>query len=214
MFATRNFVFISVPKTASTTINFYLRDRNVSIQSPLEISSLHSPPEQYHKSINELYKDHFRECAESECFKFAFVRNPWDRLVSAYYDFKTLRGTHIDRRRIPSFNVFCENLIESKWVENVHFRPQHTFLEFKNGDPYDTMDYIGRYENLQEDLSTIFNRCNGILGINIETWLSLAPKYRETRSSREHYTEFYNDQTRELVRKIYEKDIELFEYEY
>ena len=76
------------------------------------------------------------------------------------------------------------------------------------------MDYIGRYENLQEDLSTIFNRCNGILGINIETWLSLAPKYRQTRSDRKHYTKYYNDQTRELVRKIYEKDIELFEYEY
>ena len=209
MFATRNFVFISVPKTASTTINFYLRDPNIAIQAPLEVSSLHSPPEQYHKSINELYKDYEQEL--EECFKFAFVRNPWDRLVSAYYDFKILRDT----RKFPSFDVFCENLIESKWVENVHFRPQHTFLESKRfGDPHRTMDYIGRYENLQEDLSTIFNRCNGILGINIETWLSLAPKYRETRSDRKHYTKYYNDQTRELVRKIYEKDIELFEYEY
>ena len=208
MFATHNFVFISVPKTASTTINHYLRDPATKAAGPLEISNMHAPPQQYHKTINELLEtEPDGPCAEKKCFKFAFVRNPWERLLSGYTDFHILRRRHA----LPPFEEFCKGLQDSGWIEEIHFKPQYTFLESsKFGCPFETMSYIGRYENLQKDLITALDEREGIEGPNIKKWLSESESYRATKHA--HYTEAYTGKTREIIGKLYKKDIELFEY--
>lgn len=67
------------------------------------------------------------------CFKFTFVCNPRDRLVSAY-DFKIFVFKHFLR---PAWRD-----------EHCHMIPQYDFLHDAQGNCL--VDYVGRFENLQE----------------------------------------------------------------
>jgi len=86
-----------------------------------------------------------------ECFTFAFVRDPFDRLASCYRHV-ILNGTPeaLDScpgmSRTMSFAKFVEAVSEIKDVQkmDMHFRPQYTFFPEKP-------DFIGKFENLKED---------------------------------------------------------------
>jgi len=69
-------------------------------------------------------------------------------------------------------------------------------------DPFGNVDYIMRFENLADDFRTV---C-GTLGISPTT----LPQYN--RSSREHYSKYYDDNLREFVRKRFAVEIERFGY--
>jgi hypothetical protein len=100
-------------------------------------------------------------------FSFAFVRNPWDRLVSCYRD-KILgqapdfTGFHPARQvaySLARFDVFKAGMPFEGFVEAVSdipdvdadgpFRSQHTFVSNGSGDI--VLDFVGRFESLQSD---------------------------------------------------------------
>jgi len=71
------FIFIAIPKTGSSSIRYALNDYS-------DIRSKNDPnsPYAHHVPASKL-KEHIG-CWE-EYFKFAFVRNPWDLVVSSYF---------------------------------------------------------------------------------------------------------------------------------
>jgi len=71
----------------------------------------------------------------------------------------------------------------------------------KKGDPI--VDFIGRYENLQED----FNKVCKAIGI---APVKLLHKNKSERPK--DYREAYNNKTKEIVARVFAKDIELFKY--
>ena len=68
------------------------------------------------------------------------------------------------------------------------------------------VDFVGRYENLREDVETL---C-GKLGVDQDILLP----HKHNAKNRPHYTEFYDDETIEIVRKFYKNDIKVLGYEY
>jgi len=144
-----------------------------------------------------------------EYFKFAFVRNPWDRLVSVYRYLHDSRGDG----RYPEWAAFVQGFgsfeaFVSRWLwpENVErcvlFLPQHRFLLDRFGMP--CLDYLGRFETLAED----FVRVAACLSVRARLPQSnRAPERRE-------YADYYDAESRERVAEVYARDIEWFGYRF
>ena len=149
-------------------------------------------------------------------FKFAFVRNPWDRLVSCHLNKFRENGPGL---KIPddvdvklhvgmSFAEFVEAVHAlPDESSNPHFRSQHTVF-CPRGDGVVLADFVGRFENLSEDFDVAMRQ----IGVEGEIQLPhiLRNKSREGRS----YHEFYDDRLRKLVHERFSDDIEIFGYSF
>ena len=157
-------------------------------------------------------------------FKFAFVRNPWDRLVSCYsekvMDVKETELGEPPFRKVPSekgsklykgmpFAEFVETVYEIPDDEaNVHFVSQHEIICGSGRDKPIMADFVGRFENLAADFAIVAER------IGSAQRLQLPHKLRSTSRKYRPYTEFYDDRLRNLVYERYREDIEIFNYSF
>jgi chondroitin 4-sulfotransferase 11 len=159
-----------------------------------------------------------------EHFKFAFVRNPWDRLVSCYSD-KVLDVEQAELgeppfRNVPSekrsrlykgmpFAEFVETVYEIPDDEaNVHFASQHQMICGPAGDEPIMADFVGRFENLAADFAVVAEKIGGARE------LQLPHKLRSTSRGSRPYTDFYDDRLKNLVYERYRVDIEIFNYSF
>jgi hypothetical protein len=150
------------------------------------------------------------------CFKFSFVRNPWDRLVSWWSLIDNARQ-YVDLTKPPnkffgyvltrarSFEEFllrCDDeIVDSDGRKNI-FRNQIDYLVDDDGTII--VDLIGRFERLQEDFDEIGRR------------LGRAPVALPRTNASQHaaYTDYYTPATAEIVAKRYARDIEQFGYRF
>jgi hypothetical protein len=130
-------------------------------------------------------------------FKFAFVRNPWDRLVSRHAHLlrSTNRRRHDLVKRMNSFEDFIA------WEIKRQSAYQFEYVTDKAGRSI--VDFVGRYERLSEDFSKVCVR----LGINAELPHANISEHRDYRT-------YYTPKTRELVARHFQRDIELFGYDF
>ncbi len=145
-------------------------------------------------------------------FKFGFVRNPWDRVVSAYTFLKNGGRNATDHAwaqrylaGMPSFESFVLALRKQSYrravLQKQHFVPQYKFVCDHQGNIL--ADFIGRFESLPEDYAVIAKQ----LGVQAEL-----PHIN--RSKRGHYRDYYNKTTQSITADIYRDDIEIFGYSF
>lgn len=141
-------------------------------------------------------------------FSFAFVRDPRDRLVSAFFhpgtqwprdDFKgfvkKLEGTPA-----PVMGTFPRQ-DKIRWWLPQRFLPQWFFI--CDRDDVAGVDFLGRFENLEADWRHV---CMEVLGYPCEL-----PHVRAGRHP--DYRTCYDDETWEIAGRVYARDIELLGYE-
>lgn len=145
-------------------------------------------------------------------FKFTFVRNPWDRLVSAFLFLKKGGANRTDKlwaeehlSRFGDFHTFVTDWVDQKNVNMMkHFVPQHKFIcEPRSEIP--SVDFIGRFERLHEDFSHI--------QIKLRSKSDLQYLNR-TEGSKKDYRDYYTDATRKIVADVYQEDIRIFGYDF
>lgn len=131
-------------------------------------------------------------------FKFTFVREPYARVLSAYLD-KVRTGAKMTP--IATFPEFCRYLAAGGLYANAHWAPQVSLLLL----PIERFDFIGRVESMNEDLSRAFAHLDIKLG---ELRLAGPP----ATNARDLVAKEYTPECREIVRRLYRGDFELFDY--
>lgn len=128
-------------------------------------------------------------------YKFAFVRNPWDWLVSLYF---RIRGTPSHRHHervmaLPGFSEYLDFEIE----RNVRF--QSDLVADRNDKLL--VDFLGRHETFAADFAQVCKH------------LDLTVELPHT-GQRPHkpFQEYYDEACREKVARHWARDIELFDY--
>ncbi len=164
-----------------------------------------------HLSVLE-YQTIFSNQEFEQFFKFTFVRNPWDRAVSAYFFLKKggrnqgdLRWSQKYLSRYRDFDAFVKGWLSARNVRlGRHFRPQYTYLCLPGKrDP--VVDFIGRYETLVTDYETIRAK------LGIGTALN---SINVTEGKQKDFRDYYSEEAKAIVADVYRRDIELFGYDF
>jgi hypothetical protein len=132
-------------------------------------------------------------------FKFAFVRNPWDLVLSRYFHIRISKGQEYGREDF------------SEWVKTYPRERRKKFLKNRQclyicmwGKI--ALDFVGRFEDLQRDFSCVCER----IGIPATCLERHNAQFRDFVG----YRDYYDDESREIIGRLFKKDIELFGYEF
>jgi hypothetical protein len=151
--------------------------------------------------LDHPYQVRLPVAAYDDHFHFAFVRNPWDRLVSCWQE-KVIDSDHFElggeRERLSSFSAFVDFVSElDVQTCDPHVRSQVALIDL------DRVDFVGRFERFAGDLATVCGR------------LGLPAGFRHRNpSDHDHYSTYYDERTAETVGRLYERDVRLFGYEF
>ena len=194
------FIFIKTAKTAGTSIEVFLS----SLCGPTDIVTPIFPTIEGHEARNETgFFNHIpahaiREKIDPDCwknyYKFCVERNPWDKTLSFYHMQNFRRGGTL------TFECF---LAEKSFPIN------HTKYTEPNDSTAIIVDEILNYETLIDDLESVFKKLwvpfNGSLGVNAKS---------EYRTDRRHYRECYTAKHAEMIREVFQPEIELHGYRF
>ena len=200
----RRFIFFAVPRTGTHAIRTALgpvlgdddwRQQSLTEQVRLPVAALarfnhgHLTLRQVQESLPpDLWRGYF---------KFAFVRNPYDRFVSV---------CAMLNRRNPDYRgretAFMKRaLTVPRFRQRVLVRPQLDMLVDETGTL--GMDYVGRYEALQEGFAEVCRQI-GIAEVDLE---------RSNVSEHDEYASYYDDELTGAVTAFYRRDFEALGYE-
>lgn len=187
-------IYVHIPKTAGVSIN----------------TSLYDGPTGIHKSI-AMFQKAFSKQEYDDFFKFAFVRNPWDRLVSAYLFMKKGGRNDFDKRwaeeHLAPYSQFEDFVIHWLNKDNIqlgiHFKPQTSFICLPTKSGHE-MDFIGYFERLQADYQFVRDR--------LATGTTLS--FQNRNNTRRDYRTYYTPETQAIVGEVYKEDIELLGYDF
>lgn len=203
----KKLVILAVPKTATSSLReLLLKDENVCR------NQLHSDEKTYrfaeHDSLRTvesmLTKEEFKEIQFLAC-----VRNPWDRMVSAYHFYRNGRAwkqVKAGKLRKPRavLNVWLARIIPfSIWL--LLRKPASCTHYLVNKEGVLKVDYVIKLEELNTAFPSLCQR----LGIKLT-----GPLPRENVSIRKDYRTYYSWATRRIVEWRYRDDIENFGYSF
>lgn len=187
-------IFIHIPKAAGISVSRSLYGNNAGGHNKVSRYSLLFSKKEY-----------------TEYFKFTIVRNPWDRLFSAYNFLKqgglndwdaNWSKKHLEDYK--TFEGFVMNWISPKNLySHTHFIPQLDFIRLLSNRCL-PVDFIGFFECLEDDFSIISQR------VNPSAQLSHSNKSNDKASL--NYQDHYTPEMIEVVRKAYKNDIRVLGY--
>ena len=211
------FIFVEFPKTGTTSVEGVLKNycETETNESADSLYWKHAQP----KTIKELFEKENKKDEWKHYFKFTFTRNPFDRMVSLWNFIHSTLDGHKSLLEKPDYDCIpykawideCQTITTEcktfkeyiKYTSNGVATGLDTVFSFSHDGNEKFVDFIGRFENLQEDFDIVCDK----IGI---------PKQKlphKNKTKHKHYTEYYDEETKQIVAEKYAKDIEYFGYE-
>jgi len=129
-------------------------------------------------------------------YKFCFIRNPYDKIISAW--------NHINRYNIP-FKNYLNLINKCNDVEYIHmFLPQTRNIINEKGKI--NINYIGKFENLENDLTHILKN------IGIKKIIHDVNKKMNKRDHLDFY-KYYDQESLNIVNNLLKEDFDNLDYE-
>jgi len=192
-------IFIHIPRAAGT-----------SIKEALELPGRGHLPWQYYYLVYPEQWDSYS--------KFTVVRNPWDRVVSAY-NYAKMGKSYLDDNINPlaphpdyellsqkTFAECCEILKNRRiLLKHEAWHPQYIWVvKTENGNNSLVVDFVLRHERLDNDFRVLCEKLQ-INNINLP---------RVNPSKHENYRACYTEETKKIIEELYSTDIRLFKYDF
>lgn len=192
------FIFIHIQKTAGTSITN-------SLYGIEGTENLHHS----HSMLNSIDINEFKDY-----FKFCFVRNPFDRLLS-WYNMILKKGLHNDWSNyiLKNSTNFSEFLNLQDVILEKNPLELQSLVDYPKSLTFNQLDYVtdnlgriqcdffGRFENINQDFEYLSEK------LNIKLELNHLNKFEHKL-----YKEYYNDKDVKIVENLYKKDLEYFKY--
>lgn len=240
------YLFIHIPRTGGTSIEDYLYlNTSAASELPQDVAIRQDLLRYQHIHVAVVREILLEKNVDlADFFKFTFIRNPWERLVSFYY-YDHYTNIKIGKERnINNFRDYVRHKISKKPFNILPYKTPYKRSELLYGtmgsiplrakcrgltdnfwifDDNDNMlmDFVGRFENLQNDFDIVCDK----LKIPRGTLKKLracgdddsCPWHKERGISipkYEHYTKYYDDETLEIVNCLVQKDADYFGYKF
>ena len=209
----KGFLYMEVPKVACSTVKRTLQLVEVEKRSELLDDSVHNKEESPLLSFSNSRTKLDKILSGEEYFRFAFVRNPFTRILSAYLD-KAVKNDWEKNRLMPDLGLnpekeikFIDFLKAVKDVEDykrdIHWTSQSYILR------QDIIKYniIGKFEKFEEDFTKALKR---ICGKNYKEY------YTEHRphstGASDQLSEYLGKEEEQIILDIYQQDFKEFGY--
>ena len=235
------FIFIRPMKVASTSVEYFFRKYCMNIEDQKKyknnmemdneiinkygIVSMQGCWNEFKKKNmrwsqhlgSEIIRKYLIEMNLEDCwdnyFKFTIVRNPWDMIISRYFQSNNKNeDIEITKKNLLNFikinelppqtagtveKIITLNISENLWIITI--------------DKKLICDFHIRYENLKEDIEKVCNK----IGITNYNLLDLKNFRSNTRKqNNKNYRKYYTEETKNLISEIYKDYINYFSYEF
>lgn len=203
----KKFIFFHLYKCGGNSLRKLL---NQSDSHATEWGGVHGLPE----DVRNHYLKEDKLEVFNNFYKFTFIRNPYDFMVSTYFYGKSYPN-HFMHNDIINNNMTMEEFVP--YYMNIRLQHQnpsirpigsnkvvtfHDWLVDKEGN--DIMDYVGKLETMDDDIKLIF------LKLNIP--ISKAPTVNVNPNRDKNYRKYYTDKSRAMVEGAFHWSLNKFNY--
>lgn len=204
-------IFVHIPKTGGTSIEnaIWGSDWSKRTTDQLWMGNVRPGFNKYQSGgLQHLLATQIRQEVGQEkfdrYFKFSFVRNPWDKLVSQFLYLKTqpMLRDYMGVGRWTSFKKYVRILLDNHEM-HVQSYEQWRFIYDDKGKSL--VDFLGRFESLDDDFTRLTEKL-GLKGLRL-------PHDMKSKQ-RKPYQMYYDGKTADLVSNLYARDVELFNYQF
>ena len=189
-------IFIHIPKTAGTSIQQFINDND---RNPVILTGVQDGRSRRHfgaLDIKLLFPDLF-----NKYYKFSFVRNPYDRLLSEYYWCKIPNvGYKFGKTKMEFLNYVSQVIKQKAYFTNIfhdHFIPQYKFLY--NSQNQLLVNNLFKYEHLDSAIEFIKKK------------LHINQNLQQLNITTVEKTD-WSDEEKEIIYELYKKDFMYFQY--
>lgn len=171
----RKVAFVHIPRTSGTSVE-------VAFNLVTEARKIH------HYTASMLQK-----FVSDDFYWFSFVRNPWDRIVSAYHQPGNKRIGFLAGKSLEEFL----NVWNGSSAPHEYGKTQSEYLDIPGIN-------IFKFEEREKATKKLKQK----YGIDI------SKHHARKTKNRKHYREYYNEKTKNMVAERFKEDIERFDYKY
>ena len=223
------FIFIRPHKVGGTSVHLALSFQSGEYDTVSRLHVMHSGwmdgegCERYYIHLNS--RENTVQCPHSDIMeirkrfgiyyfntykKISIVRNPWDAQVSAFLYLKSQEDIKEYRKIINWDSDFCKEEFKKHMIKclkkldgnRIWNIDRYCFLKDEM-----VLDFVLRFENLEND----YRKLCGSIGIK---YIEIPRAKCEIRTNNRHYSEYYDEDTVEMVRNESKNMIEYFGYEF